>query len=271
MYKIKNQRNLIILLPALVSIIVWAISSALLGPALGLKFLGGIILIYTGFIAYAWIRTHNVSNMASTIYMLIFGLFLFSLPCEKEVFRAEGISSMSKVLLIMIYVFMIWLIYLVVTKQNKWWGREILELASRSVEENPGSFTERPRPTTRIDCTEKELSGFASFFEKRLLGLTYKRENKYIFLPLKFKNEFLALYSPNYNYLEKTWITVDLKGNVTVNISRKDYLDYREDLDFDKLCSGLGELFVEFFELYRSGLEVRIIDRMKAVGGGVFS
>jgi hypothetical protein len=58
-------------------------------------------------------------------------------------------------------------------------------------------------------------------------------------MPLKFKNEYLALYNPHYNYHEKTWVAINYNGNVSVNFSKKDYLEYWEDLAFDELCKSL--------------------------------
>jgi hypothetical protein len=33
-------------------------------------------------------------------------------------------------------------------------------------------------------------------------------------------------------------------------------------LAFDQLCTSLGQLFIEFFELYKKGEGIRVIDRM---------
>jgi hypothetical protein len=67
------------------------------------------------------------------------------------------------------------------------------------------------------------------------------------------------------NYLEDTWVAIDYDGKVTVNITEKDYLIFKQDLDFDQLCASLGNLFIEFLELSKSGQESKIIDRMNAL------
>ena len=51
----------------------------------------------------------------------------------------------------------------------------------------------------------------------------------------------------------------------------KDYLTYKEDLSFDRLCESLGNVFVEFLDLFKKGESVRIIDRMDALGLSIFS
>jgi hypothetical protein len=58
---------------------------------------------------------------------------------------------------------------------------------------------------------------------------------------------------------------------MSVNISREDYFEYKEDLSFDRLCESLGDVFAGFLDLHRTGTAVRIIDRMNAVRVGFFS
>ena len=73
------------------------------------------------------------------------------------------------------------------------------------------------------------------------------------------------------DYTDETWVAFDNNGNVSVNISHRDYLEYKEALAFDQLCESLGNLFVEFVEMYHRGEGVRIIDRLNAVGVSIFS
>lgn len=56
-----------------------------------------------------------------------------------------------------------------------------------------------------------------------------------------------------------------------MNISHRDYLNFKEALSFDQLCASLGNLFIEFIETYLRGEGVRIIDKMDVLGVGVFS
>jgi hypothetical protein len=153
----------------------------------------------------------------------------------------------------------------------KWRGREILELAANNVDQTNGSFTERPLPTGKIDFSKNDLEEFARFFERKLLGLVYREDSRIVFMPLKYKNEYFALFNPNYNYHEKTWVAISYSGNVSVNISKKDYLDYREDLAFDQLCNSLSDIMINFIELFLDGREVRIIDKMDELKISVFS
>jgi len=164
-----------------------------------------------------------------------------------------------------------WLLYLNFKRKLKWRGREILELAAQNITETKSNFTDRPLPTGKVDFSKKELEGFATFFEKKLLGLCYLEDNRLVFMPLKYKNEYFALYNPNYNYHEKTWVAINFKGNISVNISKEDYLDYKEDLAFDQLCNALSDLMVEFIQLYLDDRSVRIIDKLDNLKINVFT
>jgi hypothetical protein len=74
--------------------------------------------------------------------------------------------------------------------------------------------------------------------------------------------EFGRLLGLSGDYRDATWINFDAEGNVSVHIAQKDYLDYREPLAFDQLCASLGQLFIDFFELFKKGEGIRVIDRM---------
>ena len=71
--------------------------------------------------------------------------------------------------------------------------------------------------------------------------------------------------------MEKTWVAISNDGDVSVNISKEDYLDYKADLAFNKLCSSLSDLIIEFIELYIDGRDVRIIDQMDNLKINVFT
>ena len=70
---------------------------------------------------------------------------------------------------------------------------------------------------------------------------------------------------------DKSWVAFDYGGTVSAHISKEDYLDFKENLAFDPLCEKLGQQFVEFFEYFRKGEEVRIIDKVNEIKVGYFS
>ena len=75
-------------------------------------------------------------------------------------------------------------------------------------------------------------------------------------------DEFGRVLGLSGDFREDTWVKFDVDGDVSVHIAQKDYLDYREPLDFDQLCTSFGQVFLDFFELYKKGEGVRVIDRL---------
>lgn len=144
-------------------------------------------------------------------------------------------------------------------------------MAAANIEESTESYTPRPRPIMRLDYTKSELREFADFLSRKLICLSFREESRYVFMPVKTGEEVPLLYKPSIDYDGRSWIAFDFDGKVSVNIARRDYLFYKDDLAFDQLCDSLGKLFLEFFELFRQGNEIRIIDRMDELKISVFS
>ena len=101
--------------------------------------------------------------------------------------------------------------------------------------------------------------------------MPYYEMERILLVPVKMGDEFSHLFSSNINYWNKTWIAFDFDGNISSHISKKDYLDYKKNLDFDGLCESLGKLFVEFFQYMQKDEEIRIIDKLNEVKVGYFS
>jgi hypothetical protein len=156
-------------------------------------------------------------------------------------------------------------------KKLKYRGREIMELAAWDVEEGPDSYTERPRPAGVVEYSKYDIIDFTNYLKRILVGMVYHEKDRIIIVPVKQGDEYDALYNPYYNYQDKSWVAFDFDGQVSVHISRSDYLDYREDLAFDHLCESMGKLFITFAEFYMRGDKVRILDRLNSVKTGLFS
>jgi hypothetical protein len=156
-------------------------------------------------------------------------------------------------------------------KKLKYRGREIMELAAWDVEAGPESYTERPRPAGVVEYSKYDIIDFGNYLKKILVCYPFQEENRVVMVPIKHGAEFELLFKPDYDYLSKTWISFDFEGQVSVHISRKDYLDYKEDLAFDHLCESLGQLFITFADFYMKGNKVRILDRLNSVKIGLFS
>ena len=170
-----------------------------------------------------------------------------------------------------VLVFMIWLIYLVATKKIKWRGREVLEMAAAPVEEAGSGYTSRPLAAGKVEFNKEQVMDFAKFARRHLIAVSYVGKDKVVFVPVMMGREFGFIMGLKNDYTDETWVSFDFDGNVTVNISHRDYLEYIEDLSFEQLCTSLGSLFVEFIEMHQRGEGVRIIDRMDVVRVSVFS
>ena len=269
--KIKSKLKFTGIIPAIFSYILFGMISIFWGINNGLKVLGALMFIYSAFIFYAYYRTNHFGTLISTIYMLVFGSFIILFSSQAIIGKHVTLTKPTLALLVATVVLFYYILYLNFSKKLKWRGREILELAAQNVEDLSNSHTERPLPTGKVDFTQEELINFSKYFEKNLFGLTYKEDSRIVFMPLKYKNEYFALYNPNYNYKDKTWIAISNNGNVSVNISKQDYYDYKEDLAFDQLCNSLSDVIIEFLELFTSGRQVRIIDKMNSLKISVFS
>ncbi|MEN8119188.1 MAG: hypothetical protein ABFS35_02530 [Bacteroidota bacterium] len=268
--KIKQGMSVVGLLPAFISLIIFAITAIFWDLMIGLKFLGIIMIIYALFISYSYIRTKHTGSLVSALYMISLGTFFILFSNDVVPGQKIELATGSKLAFLFIFIFFFWLLYLMFTRKLKWRGTEILELAAQNIEADKGSFTERPLPIGKIDYSKNNIIAFSKFFEKNLLGLTYWEKKRIVFVPIKYKKE-LSLLSPRYNYLDKTWVAFSFDGNVSVNVSKEDYLDYKEDLAFDHLCKSLSNVMIEFIHLYSKGQQVRIIDKMNNLKINIFS
>jgi len=150
------------------------------------------------------------------------------------------------------------IIYIVFTKKIKWRTREILELAAMPVEDTKNGFSERPLPLGKIDGTNFEIKAFADFLKKNLIVVPYFEEGKVIFSLTSSYSKQIGLKR---GYTDESWVSFDNQGNVSVLITKNDYLKYKDAFSFDQLCTSLGKLFIEFFELYKNGDGIRVIDK----------
>ena len=165
----------------------------------------------------------------------------------------------------------LFLAFVLWTRQAKWRGRDILELAAQPVDEVVEGYTARPHPAGKAEYTRSEILDFANFARRKLIAWTFVERDRVVFSLVKMGNEFGYLFSPNRGYDGTTWVAFDNEGNITVNISEADYLGFREDFDFDRLCSSLADVFVDFLDMHRKGQDTRIMDRLDAMKIGLFS
>ena len=152
--------------------------------------------------------------------------------------------------------------YIVFNKKIKWRTREILELAAMPVSDTKNGFTERPLSLGRIDATAYEIESFSLFLSKNMIVMPYKENGKTIF---SLANSYWKKNGLKRGYADESWVSFSENGDVNVYISKNDYLLYRDTFSFDQLCSNLGSLFIDFFEMYKKGEGIRILDKLNAL------
>ncbi len=269
--KIKPDRSITGLLPAIIAISLFIITNIFWGVDIGLKVLGVTILIYSIFTFIAVYRTRSIGYFFSALYLLSMGLYLLIVPAEFVFESGHDFPPMAKFFVFTSVFLLLVLIYLMATRKIKWKGREVFELAARLVNESPGSFTERPRPVAKIKYSKDELLGFAGFMRRNLIALPYYETNRIVLAPVPMKKDFAFLYKYGRNYIDKSWVAFDFDGNVSVHISKEDYLNYKDELSFDQLCTSMANLFIEFLEYFVKGEEVRIIDKLDSLKMNIFT
>ena len=270
--KLKPDRSIAGLVPAIISLVYFALISAVFGVLAGLDALGVLMIVYAFAISlWSYIKTSNAYNLVGFVYLVVFGVFLTIF--EPDMLRSRGgwLSNQAMVILILVYVFWFWLAYLVFRKKLKWRGREVMELAAMDVEDGDDSYTDRPRPAGKISATQADIIDFALYLKKNVVFMSHIEDYRVILVPVKMGREFSQLYKSGYDPINETWIAIDFDGSVTVHISRKDYLDYLDNLSFDKLSESLGTLVIRFYNQFSKHEEVRILDQINAVKVGHFS
>jgi len=273
MRKLKPDRGIQGLIPAIISLVLFFLNFILFDLRVAFTVLGILILFYSlAFGFWSFYKTGNYYMLVSAFYLMsLGGVMLFINVPDNLNGPAPQFPDEFKVILVFFYLLLFWLLYGMITKRFNYRGREVLELAARDVEEGPESYTERPRPAGAVDYSKYDIIDFSNYLKRIMIGMTYLEENRVLVVPIKYGHEWGALYNPIFNYLEETWISFDFDGQVSVHISRKDYLDYKEDLAFDHLCESLGKLMITFAEFYMQGNKVRILDRLNSVKLGLFS
>jgi len=247
----------------IIALVIYAIIWALYGITYALVGLGVIFGIYAILSLAYLFRTGNLWFSVTFIYQatIIIGTLLAP---RVGLYAIPKASFMPLVLLVVVE--MAVLIYIMANKKLKWRGWEVLEMAARNINEATNGFTDRPRPLGKIDCTMNELTGFSDFLKNKLIAFSIEETNRIVIIPITMGDDYRIPLGLSRDYSEDTRIEIDLDGNVTAQIAKKDYLKYKEALAFDQLVGSLGQLFIAFFEQYKKGEGVRIlyeIDKVK--------
>ena len=268
--KLKPDRNITGPLIPLTMILIWGISLLIWGVPTSFIIVAVLVGIYSLFCLIVFARTGNYAQLVIflnsvfvTAVLAWFTKYFDASWVERLQFRLAYLSGLA--------FFGFVLLYLLLTRKLKWRGREIFELAAEAVEETGNGYTSRPRPVGKVEYSPQQMRSFARFCARHLIALPYYTSKNITLVPVKMGEEFGRVLGLSGDYRDASWVNFDVNGDVAVHIAHKDYLDYREPLAFDQLCTSLGQVFIDFFELYNKGEGVCVIDRMDDLKIGVFS
>jgi len=268
--KLKTDRSITGAIFPLLILPIFGISSLIFGIEVGLIVLAAMMWVFALFYLYIFLRTWNWPQLAISADGAYFGGMLLVLEPHFGL-NQIGMQEFRAAYFTGLIFFGILLVALAANRRLKWRGREIFELAAETIEEVGNGYTSRPRPVGKVEYTPEQIRAFARFCARHLIALPYITSKNITLVPIKMGEEFGRLLGLSGDYRDATWVNFDMQGEVSVHISHKDYLDYREPLAFDQLCNSLGELFVEFLELHTRGEGVRAIDRLDDLRLGIFS
>ncbi|KPK84932.1 MAG: hypothetical protein AMS27_08730 [Bacteroides sp. SM23_62_1] len=264
--KLKQDFRITGFIPAISCLLAGALFWIFIGKKEAFLAVSVFFILYAGFSFSIYIRTRNQSYLAACLWQLLFGMYLLTRFGQPLIPVLD--SKVPELIFVLFLASTVWLLYLFFTKRAKWKGREVFELASMTIEPVPDGFTDRPRPAGKAEYTRDELIGFAGFLRKHLIAMPCFEENQVVFVPVKMGDEFRYLFNREKFRRDRSWIAFDYRGNVSVVISRIDYIDYKEELSFDQLCENLGKLFIGFMGYYRKGEADRIVYKLNELGLG---
>lgn len=189
------------------------------------------------------LRTGNPVYLVPTSFYLLAAAVAFSI--------LEGWRNLIPWLAGGAGVMFLFFIATLATKRIKWYYSDILELAARPVQTFEDGFSERPFPAGKADYTREEIEGFAGLLGRKAVAVPRFEEDRVVLvIPENVLGFFLF---PARSHDGSTYLSFGFDGAVTVNIARKDYSRYRDELTFDQLCSSLGSMFKELLSRYQAG------------------
>lgn len=251
--------------------IIFGATALIFGIAVGLKAAYTMMALFALFYIFLVVRTGNLHLLVVVAESIFIGFMLWLLSTRYIIGSWEQQVDIQIMFPIVMITFGILVIFFGVNRRLQFRGREIFELAAESVDETGNGYTHRPRPVGKVEYSLKELRGFARFAAKHMMALPYITSKSITLVPLKMGDEFGRVLGLLGDYRDATWVNFDVDGEVSVHIAQKDYLDYRETLAFDQLCASLGQLFINFLELYSKGEGIRAVDRMDDLKIPLFS
>jgi hypothetical protein len=260
--KTRQSHGIYYVLIPLVILAVTALLEVILEMRVAFTFLATIFWVYAAYSFITLLLTQNMSFLVVVLFQIFVGFQEYMIPLMMNN------PQMRAVMIFLVacnIIFMVWVFALSISKKLKWRGREILELAAAPVDDIGNGYTPRPLPAGKTEFTQRQVAEFGRFTRRNLLAITYLGKDKIVFVPVVAGRETPFILGLKGDYTDETWVAIDSSGNVSVNISHRDYMEYKESYAFDQLCASLANLFVEFIAMHQRGEGVRIMDRLDAV------
>jgi len=129
-------------------------------------------------------------------------------------------------------------------------------LAAKPVQKITNGFTNRPHPGGKISSTDSEIRSFVYYCQRNLIAIPIFEEKRVILSLAETLGQKLGF---DENYDAYSFIALNYSGEISVQISEKDYKKYINELSFDQLCQSLANMFIHFIGLYINGEEEKII------------
>lgn len=253
--KLKREKfNKELLIPIIV-LLAFFVLLKILGIDFAYLFLAPVLFLAG---IYGFLTYRRTSNRGYLLQSIIMGLAV--IMSSLVAFYGTDIPKEYIVPVIVLLVMTLpVLIYMSLTKKIKWRLREILELAARPVDEIKNGFSERPYPVGQVQYNGIELDGFSYFMKRNLIAIPVHDRDRVAFV---LSQDYRFTLGFDNTYQNKTFILFESDGRVLAHISKRDYLRYRDHLAYDQLCDSLGKLFIEFFDQYRRGESLAILERL---------
>jgi hypothetical protein len=209
---------------------------------------GIIYLGVTAVCVFSWIKAKQV---------YVFPIMLMNLMVALNFFA--GLPVLTVFVTVCLFTLFIYMFFVFLKHTAHYRG--ILERAARPVDDAKNGFTQRPYPSGKAVYSKGEIFGFAEFLKSRLIAIPFVESNG---IALAFPDDWLGrLYDMHGSYLDDTRVIFQFNGQVSAQITEKDYKKYHEELTFDQLCASFGNMFIEFMELYKNGEGDRILEKIK--------
>jgi len=219
--------------------------------------LAPVFVIYSLTSAMLFFRTLNTGYLVKSLaffFLSVFTILMFF----------TGIEIFTIVTGIIGLLMLVWLFILVLVGDFKWRIFQVLELASVPVEDIKEGYSMRPKAVSRLDYAWEQFPSFAGFIRRNLISVVYFESDRVVF---GLNRNRFKMITFNSDYIRDTWVSFDRVGNVSVHIARKDYEQFNDTYAFDQLSDSLGNIFMDFFELYRKGREKEIIRKLDYITG----